>query len=134
MRTRTILAVGILLLAALAFAQEWQEKKVEAVVDKDCVQRVEITAGSYFFDPNTIVVKVNAPVELLVKNSGGSHDIVCRAPEAGIEFKQVLTKEPASIKFTPTKAGKYKFLCDHKIPFSKSHEERGMYGFIEVKE
>ncbi len=134
MRARTVLAVSLLLLAALAFAQEWQEKKVEAALDKDGVQRVEITAGSFFFDPNTIVVKVNVPVEFLVKNTGGSHDIVCRAPEAGIDFKQVLTKEPAAIKFTPTKAGKYKFICDHKIPFSKSHEERGMYGFIEVKE
>ena len=132
MRIRTALAVSLLLVAALAFAQGWQEKKVEVPVDKDGVQRVEITAGSFYFDPNTIVVKVNVPVEILIKSAGGSHDVVCKAPEAGIDFKQALSKEPASIKFTPTKAGKYRFLCDHKIPFSKSHEERGMYGFIEV--
>ncbi len=134
MRVRTVLAVCFLFVAALAFAQEWQEKKVEVPLDKDGVQRVEITAGSYYFDPNTIVVKVNVPVELVIKMVNGSHNFVLRAPEAGIDITRTLSKEPVSIRFTPTKAGKLKFFCSHKIPFSKTHEERGMYGFIEVKE
>jgi len=132
----TVLAVIALVVVSLALADQWKEKRVEAVVGQDGVQRVEITAGSYFFDPNTIVVKINVPVELVVKKTPGGHghDIMLRAPEAGIEFQQELGSDPTSIKFTPTKAGKYMFICTHKVPFSKSHEERGMYGYIEVVE
>ena len=50
------------------------------------------------FDPNTIVVKVNVPVEFKVKKTGGytPHDIVVKAPEAGIDFAVSLDKAPRS--------------------------------------
>jgi plastocyanin domain-containing protein len=123
--------------ASLALAAaDWKEKKLEAVADKDGVQKVEIMAGGYYFDPNVIVVKVNVPVELVVKRTSGGfgHNIVLHEPEAGIDFQEALGTDPKSIKFTPTKAGKYMFICSHKVPFSKSHQERGMYGYLEVVE
>ena len=55
-------------------------------------------------------------------------------PDAGIDFTQGLGTDPVAIKFTPTKIGKYMFVCSHKVPFSKSHQERGMYGYLEVVE
>jgi hypothetical protein len=131
-----VIAVIALLVVSLALADDWKEKRAEAVVGPDGVQRVEITAGSYFFDPNTIVLKINVPTELIIKKAPGGHghDIMLKAPEAGIEFQKELGSDPTSIKFTPTKAGKYKFVCTHKVPFSKSHQERGMYGYLEVVE
>lgn len=131
-----ILAAAALGITSLALAAEWQEKRLEAVTDKDGVQRVEITGGGYYFDPNVIVVKVNVPVELVVKRTPGGfgHNIVLHEPEAGIDFQEALATDPKSITFTPTKAGRYKFICSHKVPFSKSHQERGMYGFLEVVE
>lgn len=128
-------AIG-LVVVSLALADEWKEKRVEAVVGQDGVQRVEITGGGFYFDPNTIVLKINVPTELVVKKTPGGHghDIMLKAPEAGIEFQQELGSDPISIKFTPTKAGKYMFICSHKVPFSKSHKERGMYGYLEVVE
>jgi plastocyanin domain-containing protein len=131
-----ILTMIVLFGASLALAAEWKEKRVEAVVGQDGVQRVEITAGGYYFDPNTIVLKINVPAELVVKRMPGGfgHNIVISEPQAGIEFTQALGTDPTSIKFTPTKAGKYMFICSHKVPFSKSHQERGMYGYLEVVE
>jgi plastocyanin domain-containing protein len=134
---RTIAAILILLFASLGFGQEAQEateKRVVATVDADGIQRVEITGGSYFFDPNVIVVKVNVPVELKVKKAGGAtpHNIVLKAPEAGIDFSESLGSEPKIIQFTPTKTGKYPFACTKKAPFSKSHKDRGMHGVLEV--
>jgi plastocyanin domain-containing protein len=131
-----VLALIVLFAAALALAAEWKEKRVEAVVAEDGVQRVEILAGGYYYDPNTIVVKVNVPVELVVKRTRGGfgHNIVLNEPDAGIEFEQKLGTDPVAIKFTPTKVGKYMFICSHKVPFSKSHLERGMYGYLEVVE
>jgi plastocyanin domain-containing protein len=130
----TIVAVLILLFASLGGGQEATEKRVVATVDADGVQRVEVTGGSYYFDPNIIVVKVNVPVELKVKKVGGAtpHNIVLKAPEAGIDFSESLSSEPKMIQFTPTKVGKYPFECTHKLPFSKSHKDRGMHGVLEV--
>jgi len=111
-----------------------KEKRVVAVVDADGVQRVEITGGGYFFDPNYIVVKVNVPVEFKVKKEGGytPHDIVVKAPEAGINFSESLDKQAKVIKFTPKAIGKYPMYCSKKLPFVKSHRDRGMEGMIEV--
>jgi len=127
-------AVLILLFAPLGFGQEATEKRGVASVDADGIQRVEITGGSYYFDPNIIVVKVNVPVELKVKKAGGAtpHNIVLKAPEAGIDFSESLSSEPKMIQFTPTKVGKYPFQCTKKFPFSKSHKDRGMHGVLEV--
>ncbi len=109
-------------------------KRVVAAVDADGVQRVEVVGGGYFFDPNYIIVKVNVPVELKVRKEDGfvPHDIVVKAPEAGINFSESLGKAPKVIKFTPTAIGKYEMYCGKKLLFVKSHKERGMDGIIEV--
>lgn len=112
-------------------------KRVVATVDPDGVQRVEITGGEYFFDPNYIVVKVNVPVELKMKKEKGyvPHNLMVKAPEAGIDFKTDLKSDnPPVVKFTPTKTGKYPMYCDKKLLFFKSHRARGMEGTIEVVE
>jgi len=117
--------------------EKGKETRMVANIGADGVQHVDITGGEYYYDPNHIVVKVNVPVELkVIKTSGYTpHDIIVKAPEAGIDFKtDFKSKEPAVIKFTPTKVGKYPMYCDKKIPFFKSHRDRGMEGVIEVVE
>ncbi len=111
-------------------------KPFVATVGADGVQRVEIVGGEYYFDPNYIVVKVNVPVELSVKKSGGHtpHSIVVKAPHAGINFSESLAQDPKTIKFTPTAVGKYEMYCNKKLPFAKSHKDKGMVGVIEVVE
>jgi len=114
-----------------------KEKRVVATMDADGVQRVEVIGGDYYFDPNYIVVKVNQPVELTVKKAKGfiPHNMVVKAAEAGIDFKVDLdAKKPETIKFTPTKIGKYEMLCDKKPWLFKSHKDKGMDGYIEVVE
>ncbi|MCK9418371.1 MAG: cupredoxin domain-containing protein [Nitrospirae bacterium] len=114
-----------------------KEKRVVATVDADGVQRVEVIGGEYYFDPNYIVVKVNKPVELTVRKAPGyiPHDMVVKAPEAGIDFKVDLdAKKTDIVKFTPTKIGKYEMFCDKKMLFFKSHKDKGMDGMIEVVE
>jgi plastocyanin domain-containing protein len=111
-------------------------KKFVATVDKDGVQRIEMLAGEYFFDPNYIVVKVNVPVEIKIKKEPTivPHRFITKAPEAGMDIYESLSSEPKVIRFTPTKVGKYPFYCDKKFIFSKSHREKGMEGVIEVIE
>ena len=137
MRYRRITSVMALLTAlSFAFAQEaTTEKRLVATVGPDGIQKVEITAGSYYFDPSMIVVKANVPVQLIVTKRGGTpHDISADSPEAGIVFKESLSSKPTVIAFTPTKVGKYAFWCTKKPPFGKSHKDRGMEGVLEVIE
>jgi len=112
------------------------EKRVVATMDADGVQRIEVAAGEYYFDPNHIVVKLNIPVELKVRKSGGfaPHDMIVKAPEAGIDFAVVLRGAPQTVRFTPTKPGAYPLYCDKKLLWFRSHRERGMEGVIEVVE
>ncbi|MEK7197104.1 MAG: quinol oxidase, partial [Nitrospirota bacterium] len=90
----------------------------------------------YFFEPYHIIVKINMPVELTVRKKPGivPHDIIVNAPEAGINFKEDLSKESKVIRFTPKKTGKYPVYCSKKLLFFKSHKERGMEGLLEVVE
>jgi plastocyanin len=110
------------------------EKRFVATIGADGVQHVEVIGGEYYFDPNYIIVKVNVPVELKVRKEPYMipHNIVVKAPEAGIDFKTDLSKDWRAITFTPTKVGKYEMICDKKLLWFKSHKDRGMDGFIEV--
>ncbi len=128
--------VSILLLAGMALAAEKEKKVFKTAIDKDGIQRVTIFAGSFFFDPDYVVVRVNVPVEVTVKKEAEitPHDFVIDAPEAGLRIKESLSAEPKVIKFTATKVGKYPFFCDKKFLFFKSHKERGMEGVLDVTE
>lgn len=110
-----------------------QEKQV-AKTDSDGVQRVPMVAGSYFFKPNHIVVKANVPVEFMARKEPGMapHNLVIKAPEAGLAVEEDLANEPRKIAFTATKPGKYEIYCAKKPPVGQSHRERGMVGVLEV--
>lgn len=114
----------------------WKEKRFVAPVDADGVQRTEMVGGDYYYDPNYIIVKVNKPVELKVKKAAGyiPHNLIAKAPEAGIEFNIDLKGDAQTIRFTPNKTGKYPIFCDKSLLFFKTHREKGMEGMIEVVE
>ncbi len=113
-----------------------KEKVFRATVGDDGVQRVEVMGGSYFFNPNHIIVKVNVPVELVVRKESGivPHNIVVKAPDAGIDFDVAMASEPKVIRFTPTRVGTYPMYCSKKLLFFESHREKGMEGVLEVVE
>ncbi|HUJ17771.1 MAG TPA: cupredoxin domain-containing protein [Nitrospirota bacterium] len=136
MKKSIIITTLIALAAAFVQSGAWgDETRVvyKAVIDSSGSQKVEMLGGSYFFKPNDIIVKVNVPVEIIIRKESGfvPHDIVLHAPEAGIDFKVELSTDPKTIKFTPTKAGKYEFYCDKRFLFW-THRAKGMEGVLEV--
>lgn len=130
------LCLLVFLSGVIVSGAKGQKNAYTAVVDPDGVQRVEILAGEYFFNPDHITVKVNVPVELKARKEAGivPHRLVISAPDAGIDVAESLDKEPKTISFTPKQAGRYPFYCDKKLIFSKSHREKGMEGVLEVVE
>lgn len=132
--SRAIFMLLVLLLTPLpSFSAD--ESVYTALTGPDSVQRVEITAGSYFFKPEHIVVRAGVPVELIIKNESKvvPHNFVMESPEAGMEFSEPLSDGLKVVRFTPTRPGKYPFYCDKKLLFFKSHRDRGMEGVIEVR-
>lgn len=127
-----IILFFIFVSTVLAIQKERVEKRYSAHIDPDGIQRVNIKAGSYYFDPNYIVVKVNTPVELnIVKESGIiPHNFVLEIN--GTHIKEEIKKEGTKISFTPMQIGKFEFYCDKKLPFLPSHRDEGMWGIIEV--
>lgn len=132
-----VLLILLLLSAVTIHAKEIKEKRVVATVDADGVQRVKILGGEYYFDPNYIVVRMNIPVELIVTRQSGwipiPHNILIKAPEAGIDFNEAMETTPKTIRFTPAKAGKYPIICDKRfLYFFTKHSDKGMEGVLEV--
>ena len=113
-----------------------QEKIYRAVIDSDGVQRVEITGGSYYYEPDHIIVKVNVPVELTFKKTPGiaPHNILIKAHEAGIEINEDMSVGTKTVTFTPAMTGKFAIFCDKRFLFFKNHREKGMEGVLEVEE
>ena len=102
----------------------------------DGVQRVEIIADSYSYTPDHFIVSLDVPVELTIHSKTWlvPHNFVLKDADAGLDIKQEIPAgDTVVIKFTPTRPGKFKFYCDKKLLFFKSHEDKGMKGIIEVK-
>ncbi len=98
---------------------------------------IDVVLGSYFIKPDKITVKVGQTVTLNLVNEATvvPHDLVIKAPEAGIDFAMdVPAGKKASVTFTPTKVGLYPMVCDKKLLFFKSHKDKGMHGTLEVVE
>lgn len=130
------MVVFIAMASGVAFAAEEYPERYQAQVGQDGIQKVSMLGGSYFFRPNYVIVKANVPVELTIKKDKTltGHSFVLKAPEAGMDIKTKIETTPQTIKFTPTKAGKYQFYCDEKFLFFPSHKSQGMVGTLEVTE
>ncbi|MHB8844093.1 MAG: quinol oxidase [Nitrospirota bacterium] len=130
-------AGALLLMAGAAMADDRPAgRRFVAAIDNDGYQRVEMTAGEYYYDPSVVVVKVNVPVELTIRKTGGiaPHNLTMKAPEADLDFTIDISNEPRKVTFMATKTGTYAFECSKRFLFFKSHKDRGMHGTLEVVE
>jgi plastocyanin len=106
-------------------------EEVTAQAGTDRVQHVRITAHSFYFSPNRVVLKAGNPVELTIKNSafGVPHNLSCFETSAGIEVGEDLGmfRGQKKVRFTPTTPGEYEFYCH-----VDSHSKKGMKGTFVV--
>jgi len=105
-------------------------------VDSDGVQRVTIVVDSYSYTPGHLQVEVGKPVELILNSVTiiTPHNFVLKEPAAGLMIEEdVPTGKGTIVRFTPTQRGLFKFYCDKKLLFFKSHREKGMEGLLDVR-
>jgi len=72
-------------------------------------RKIEVVAKKYSFEPARIELKVGEPVEITFRSEDTKHGFVSK--ELKLE-KVVFSKDtPATVSFTPDKAGTYEFKC-----------------------
>jgi heme/copper-type cytochrome/quinol oxidase subunit 2 len=72
-------------------------------------QKITVKAKKFEWNPSTIEVKVNQPVEITFESEDTKHGF--EQKDLGIE-KVIIDKDnPQTVKFTPTKTGTYPFKC-----------------------
>ncbi len=104
-------------------------------VDSDGVQRATIVVDSYSYTPSHLQVEVGKPLELILNSVTiiTPHNFVLKEPGAGLMLElDVPTGKGTIIRFTPTQRGLFKFYCDKKLLFFKSHRDKGMEGLLDV--
>jgi plastocyanin len=99
-------------------------------------QQVTVHLGDYRYHPDTVEVVAGRSVELTLVNDDKitPHNFTLKEPNAGIDLDAAVSAgESATLHFTPQTAGSYTFYCNKKLPFMKSHRERGMEGKLVVR-
>jgi cytochrome c oxidase subunit 2 len=94
-RKRIAAVIVSLAVATGAFAEE--------------ARKIEVVAKKYEFEPAKIELKVGEPVEITFKSTDTKHGFVCK--ELNLEKVAFSKDEPATVTFTPEKAGTFPFKC-----------------------
>lgn len=134
MRNLLVLSFILVLAACAGTPPPETARTASPIPDREGVQRVKVVARSYYFNPSHITVRAGQPVELQLSREPGlvPHDFTLVAPEAGIDIRVALSTAAQTVRFTPTKPGRYSFFCSQRF-LGQSHRERGMTGVLEVK-
>ncbi len=126
--------MGLLMLVSLSFAGS--PLTVSIPVDPDGVQRAVVEADSYAFTPHHLVVTAGQRVELTFQSMTWvvPHNVIIDDPQSGLNIREEIPAgESRTITFTPTVPGSFAIYCDKKLPFMKSHREKGQEGVLEVR-
>lgn len=128
---KLILLVALLSTHYLALAEE--SEVFVATTNAAGEQEVVMQATSYSYTPSKIIVQAGVPVVLKITKHGWvPHDIILDDPASGLAIKEKLGKT-SEIRFTPKNKGTFAFYCGKKLPFAKSHKEKGMHGVLVVR-
>ncbi len=98
-------------------------------------QTISIELGDYRFAPRQISITAGETVQLELTNTDGltPHNFTLQAKDAGLDVDvDVGAGKTHSVEITPLLPGTYTFLCNKKLPFMKSHRDRGMEGTLIV--
>jgi plastocyanin len=130
MKAKSLLLLVLFCVACGSSGLNRAEVSKQATVESDGVQHIDVDMHSYYFEPNKIIVKVGTPVEIELHNCSHivPHNFSISSPEINVSDDK-WGWGSGHVRFTPTKAGEYRFFC-HK----DSHEKKGMSGTLIVQE
>jgi heme/copper-type cytochrome/quinol oxidase subunit 2 len=91
--------------------------------------------GDYRFTPQELAVPTGRTLRLELTNTDGitPHNFTLKNPASGLDIDtDVPPGATRVVELTPKRPGSYAFYCNKKLPFMKSHRERGMQGTLTV--
>lgn len=109
---------------------------IQHAMAQESVQTATLNIGDYQFTPDTIEVTAGYPVILTLINNDSitPHDFILDDMASGLNIDiNISAGKTANVEFTPNIPGSYTFYCSKKLPFMKSHREKGMQGILIVK-
>lgn len=92
-------------------------KEAEPAAPSGEIQRITLGAKNFNYAPSTLYVKAGIPVELTLDNSVAGCLRSFSVRELGIS--QYAATPADKVRFTPKKAGTYKFSCSMGMGFGK---------------
>jgi plastocyanin len=98
-------------------------------------RRIAVKMGDYRFTPDKITVRAGESVQLQLTNTDSltPHNFTLKAENAGLNVDtDVSAGKTEVVDITPLAPGTYKFYCNKKLLFFKSHRARGMEGTLVV--
>jgi len=96
---------------------------------------IAVKMGNYRFTPDEITVRAGETVQLQLTNTDSlsPHNFTLKAENAGLDVNtDVRAGKTEVVDITPLVPGTYKFYCNKKLLFFKSHRDRGMKGTLIV--
>lgn len=96
---------------------------------------IPIQMGDYRFSPDEISVVAGETVRLELHNTDTltPHNFTLKEKNAGLDIDvDVGAGKTRTVEVTPQWPGSYTFFCNKKLPFMKSHRDRGMTGTLIV--
>lgn len=96
---------------------------------------IRIALGDYKFKPAEISVNAAKPVVLELQNVDGMtpHNFTLKDDVTGLNISiSVPAGSTQPVTLMPPVPGVYTFYCNKKLPFMKSHRDRGMQGKLVV--
>ena len=102
---------------------------------QDELRVIEIRLGDYRFTPGEIHIAADQPAVLQLINTDTitPHNFTLIASDdMAVIDVDLLGGESTEIKLKALPAGRYTFYCANKLPFMKSHRDRGMSGILVI--
>lgn len=99
-------------------------------------REIAITMGGYHYAPDVIEVDSGQTIFLHLSNTDGitPHNFTLVDESAGLDVdSDVSAGTSVRISLTPQRPGTWTWYCNKKLPFMKSHRDRGMQGTLVVR-
>jgi uncharacterized cupredoxin-like copper-binding protein len=122
-------AVLPVVLAAACATTDNRPITAQAQLQPNGVQTLDVDMRSDYFEPSTILVHANRPVELRVFNLATfqRHNFSLQDPSTNVAV-DVRPGMSETVRFTPHHVGRFRFRCN-----VDGHAQKGMSGWVVVQ-
>lgn len=90
------------------------------------IRVIEIEAGSFYYNPNEIMVNLGETVKIVMKSKDMMHNF--NIDELDVHLPITRAGETNSVEFTANKAGEFEYYCS-----MSGHRQKGQFGKLIVQ-